>query len=150
MTGTLLLAATGFAQTQTHLQVPPPVNDGLKNELVSISNAVWTAFQHQDMTTMQSLTAPDFLAVAAEGIFSGEQLAHVTQACKLQSFQIISPEVRTLAPNATVLVYKAQQDYDCNGTSQPGDLLVSEAFTRKNGKWLLTVHTEAVSATPRQ
>jgi hypothetical protein len=150
MAGTLFLAATAFAQTQSHPQPTPPVNDALKNELLSISNATWLAFQHQDMATMQSFTSPDFRAVAAEGIFSGEQLAHSTQTCNLRSFQILSPEVHTLAPNAAVLVYKAQQDYDCNGTSQPGDLFVSDVFTRKNSKWLLVVHTEAVSATPRQ
>lgn len=150
MAGALLLAVTGFAQTQTQNQAPPPVNDALKNDLLSVSNAVWVAFQHQDMATMQSLISPDFLAVAAEGIFSGDQLAHTTQTCKLHSFQILSPQVRILAPDAAVLVYKAQQDYDCTGTSQPADLFVSDTFTRKNSKWLLAVHTEAIAAAPRQ
>jgi hypothetical protein len=148
--GMFLLAATAFAQTQSHPQATSAVNDALKNDLLSVSNAIWVSFQHQDMAAMQSLTSPDFLAVAAEGIFTGDQLAQAAQTCKLQSFQILSPEVRVLAPNAAVLVYKAQQNYDCNGTSQPADLFVSDTFTRKNGKWLLVVHTENIAAAPRQ
>lgn len=134
---TLFLSTASFAQTSS---------DALQDELLKVSNAVWTAVEQQNMAAMQALTTPDFVFIGTAGIFAGPELGKVLQNCKLSSFRLTSPQLRVLSSNSAVLVYRADEDFACNGKPLEPVLLVSDTFIRKKGKWLNIVHSETAPA----
>jgi hypothetical protein len=134
---TLFLSTASFAQTSS---------DALQDDLLKVSNAVWTAVEQQNMAAMQTLTTPDFVFVGTQGILSGPELGKALQGCKLSSFKLTSPQLRKLSSNSAVLVYRADEDFACNGKPLEPVLLVSDTFIRKQGKWLTVVHSETEPA----
>ncbi len=137
---TLLLSVPTFAQSSS---------DPLQDDLLKVSNAVWTAVEQQNMAAMQTFTTPDFVFIGAPGILSGPELGKVLQSCKLSSFKLTSPQLRKLSSNSAVLVYRADEDFACNGKPLEPVLLVSDTFIRTKGKWLNVVHSETESAPAR-
>jgi hypothetical protein len=148
---TLFLSAAGFAQSSPVPSIPTlSTNDPLQSELLSVANATWTAVEQQNMAAMQTLTSHDFTFVGAAGIVSGPELGSALQSCKLSSFKLTSPQLRKLSSKAAVLVYKVEQESQCNGKPDSPQLFVTDSFIRNKGKWVIVVHTETPAATAAQ
>src|SRR5271170_332430 len=93
----IAIPAGGMAQTGATIQL----------DLLHVANQSWTAFEHSDWATMQTITTPDFVFVGTPGVLNGEQLAKAAQSCKLNSFSLSDGQVRVLSKNAAVLIYIA-------------------------------------------
>ena len=44
-----------------------------------------------------------------------------------------------------ILIYKVQQNYECNGKPEPAQLFASDSFIFTRGKWLLVAHAETAA-----
>ena len=122
----------------------------LQKALMGRAEALWDGVERGDGAALQALATPDFVFVGKEGILSFQELGAALQACKMRSYKLHDAEVRQLRPDAAVLVYKADQDFACNGRPDPSQLNVTDTFVREGGTWKIAVHTEAVPSDSAQ
>ncbi len=155
----LLNGAAGRAQTSggTAAQqqgLVPSETDGapaispemaaLRATLLANTTALFRAFQRRDILAFLRGVTPEFTYVGPEGVLPTEQLAGVVQGCALNRYSVLEPQVRVLTADAAVLVYRHRQEATCRGKRMPPEMLGSDSYVRRDGRWRIAVHTETV------
>ena len=118
----------------------------LKDELVAIDKALWSAWGVGDAAPFKAhLTDDHVQAVAGAGVVSGRDqiVAGLSpDACEVKSFDFQDINVRQLADDVAVLSYVATQDASCGGEQLPPKVYATSIFVRHHGKWLSTSYQE--------
>ena len=61
--------------------------------------------------------------------------------CELRSFKLGEPKLLRTGENAAVLIYTIHQDLTCFGHQDVPDVVNTDTFVRRGGKWLFTMTT---------
>ena len=151
LTALNLCAAACVAQAPTLdqaakqvLQPPPNASADLQKQLLAHTEALFAAFRDRDLIGfMQGVTA-DFTYVGPEGVLATEDLAATVQGCSLRTYSVLEPQLLQPSPETAVLIYRHRQDAACNGKKKPAELIGTDHYVRRNGRWLISLHTETV------
>jgi len=136
-----------FAAVLVGLLVAVPAAAGdLKDELVTIDKALWSAWSVGDAAPFKAHLADDYVqAVAGAGVTSGKDkvVAGLTPAaCELKSFDFQDVTLRQLGHDVAILSYVANQDVSCGGEKLAPKVFSTSVYVRHRGKWLAVNYQE--------
>ena len=118
----------------------------LKDHLVKLDQAMWTAWGKADGKAFEkTLTKDAVQIVAGSGMMVGRDAiaANVSEGgCELKAFEFTGVMLRRLAPNVAVLSYTATQDAACGDIKLPPKVQSTSIYVRKKGKWLNASYQE--------
>jgi uncharacterized protein (TIGR02246 family) len=107
----------------------------------------WKALQSHDLAAFHALLLPDFLDVE-KTIRTREQIMESLNICTLVSFKIRNHQLRMLSPDAAVVTYSRFSETICGESHLTGDYNATTMWVRRDGKWLVQIHTETPAAKP--
>jgi uncharacterized protein (TIGR02246 family) len=107
----------------------------------------WKALQNHDLAAFHALLLPDFLDVE-KTIQTREQIMENLNTCTLVSFKIRNHQLRVLSPDAAVVTYSRSSETACGESHLTGDYNATTTWVRRDGKWLVQIHTETPAAKP--
>ena len=107
----------------------------------------WKALQNHDLAAFHALLLPDFLDVE-KTIQTREQIMENLNTCTLVSFKIRNHQLRVLSPDAAIVTYSRSSETACGESHLTGDYNATTTWVRRDGKWLVQIHTETPAAKP--
>jgi uncharacterized protein (TIGR02246 family) len=107
----------------------------------------WKALQNRDLAAFHALLLADFLDVERT-IQTREQIMESLNTCTLVSFKIRNHQLRMLSPDAAVITYSRSSETICGESHLTGDYNATTTWVRRDGKWLIQIHTETPAAKP--
>ena len=125
-------------------QAASGTDEALSKTLQASTTALFNAFQHRNVLGFLAGITPEFTYVGPEGVLSIDALAGIVEGCTLTSYSVSSPRLHTLTADAAVLVYRHHQDATCGGRPLPSEMIGTDLYVRKDGRWLISLHTETV------
>jgi hypothetical protein len=108
---------------------------------------LWKALQSHEMAAFQAFLLPDFLDVERI-IQTRDQVMANLGACTLVSSKIRNHQLRMLSSDAAVLIYSRSSETTCGASHLIGDYNATTTWVRRDGKWLVQIHTETPAAKP--
>ncbi len=116
-----------------------------QDEIISQENLFWTNYSGGKITELSTQLAPDFTNVE-QRIWNREQLLSFVKVffakCTLEPVKLVNPRVSFITPDIATIVYQATESPTCNGGTMTGDVNVSTVWVRRDGHWLMHLHTE--------
>jgi uncharacterized protein (TIGR02246 family) len=107
----------------------------------------WKALQNHDLAAFHAMLMPDFLDIE-KTIQTREQIMESLNTCALVSFKIRNHQLRVLSPDAAVVTYSRSSETACGESHLTGDYNATTTWVRRDGKWLVQIHTETPAAKP--
>jgi hypothetical protein len=114
----------------------------VQNVLEVIANDFMIAWQKQDMTTISSILAPDFLLAGPHGVKTRAYTLNVLTHCTLGKFTLDDFQMRQTSADSAILLYTIHRDLTCFGKKDLENTLNTDTFLRKDGKWSIVLTTE--------
>ena len=126
-------------------------DEAIRKELLKNIRALWQAWQSYDPEPFKLWMSPDAVIVTAQGSMDLseflEQLS--SRMCQVKSFSVAeAARLTKIDDNTYVITYKAEQDAVCAGTKSPSPVLVSEVWSKKDGKWKAYFYQETDLLSP--
>jgi uncharacterized protein (TIGR02246 family) len=107
----------------------------------------WKALQNHDLAAFHAMLMPDFLDIE-KTIQTREQIMESLNTCALVSFKIRNHQLRVLSSGAAVVTYSRSSETACGESHLTGDYNATTTWVRRDGKWLVQIHTETPAAKP--
>ncbi len=128
------LSNVAFAQSAT--------DASLQNTLFGLSRQFMTNWQKHDAVALAASLAPEFVYVGPHGPTSRDVVTRdLVMHCALASYSFGQPRMLTTAPDSAVLIYSIHQDLTCFGQPDSPDVVNTDTFVRRGGKWLFLMTT---------
>ncbi len=114
-------------------------HEDVKQNLLKNIQSLWQAWQNYNPEPFKQWMSQDLITISAQG--SGNLTEFLQQLsskqCQVKSFSIDEAGARftKIDDNTYVITYKAEQDAMCSGTKVPSPVMVSEVWSKKDGKW---------------
>jgi ketosteroid isomerase-like protein len=124
----------------------------IEKELLELEKKYWQAVKDNDVATATSLTADPCIVAGATGValVPREKLSEIMKSAtyKLKSFELKDVQTLMVKDNVAILAYKVHEELTVD--EKPVTLEAADASTwvRRDGRWLCTLHTEAVQGDP--
>jgi hypothetical protein len=116
-----------------------------QDEIIAQENLFWTNYTSGNVTGLSAQFAPEFTNVEQK-IWNRDQTLSFVKAffakCTLEPVKLVNPRVSFITPDIATIVYQATESPTCNGGTMTGDVNVSTAWVRRDGHWLMHLHTE--------
>ena len=120
-------------------------DQAVENSLKTKEQAGWQAWKDKDPKAFQEMIPDDVVNIADGMIEHGKQaiLKDLSSGvCSVNSFALSDFSFQWLDKDAVMLTYTAVQDATCAGKKQPGKVIASSLWMKKNGKWVSPFHQE--------
>jgi uncharacterized protein (TIGR02246 family) len=125
---------------------PDPDSSGM--DLIFIQEMrLWQALQQHDLVTLNSIFLPDFLQVGRL-IQTREQTLANLNTCTLVNFKLQNHHVRVLSQDIAIIAYTGSNELVCGDSHLKGSYNATTTWIRRDGKWLVQIHTEMPIKTP--
>jgi hypothetical protein len=137
----LALLGAGAATSRpahAHSRDAATAADSLEQELTSIEQASWVAWQKRDGKFFQNFLSDDHVEVGTTGIATKAQVVAFvgSPVCVVKSYSVDHFHLTRFDDNTALLTYRADQDTMCGKTKVPTPTWVSSLFVRRDGKWV--------------
>ncbi len=129
-------------------------NKSIEKEIYGLEKQYWQAMKDNDMETILSLTDDPCIVTGAQGVSKFSKADFVAmmkapQTYKLQNFEFKDNyQVSVLNDDTAVIAYKIKESLDVEGKAINLELAESSTWRRRNGQWVCSLHTEAISGDP--
>jgi hypothetical protein len=125
--------------------------EAIRKELLKNIKVLWQAWQSYNPEPFKQWMSPDAVIVTAQGSMELseflEQLS--SKMCQVKSFSVDqAARLTKIDDNTYVITYKAEQDAVCAGTKSPSPVVVSEVWSKKDGKWKAYFYQETDLLSP--
>ena len=122
-----------------------PIEDALKDTLVSLERQSWQAWQRRDGAFFQNFLTDDHVEVGFRGVARKAAVVAgvASPACVVRSFAIDSFDLTTLSPTTALLTYHAVQRTLCNGHPVPSPVWASSLYVRRGNRWLNAMYQQS-------
>ena len=138
--------ALGLCQVQA--QPATGANQDLKSTLLGRGDAMMAAWKKHDAAGIASTFAPDFIYVGAEGISMGADTTVKTlMNCALAGYSVEESALKQVSPTVAILITRQKQQLSCFGHPAPPVMNMSDTYVKRNGKWVILLHTEVAVQT---
>ena len=111
----------------------------------AMEKGFWNAFSKGDGTFFQNNLAEDAIVFNGVAPSTRAQLAKdvSSKPCEVRSFSFSDFKTTMINPTTALVTYFADQDVSCAGQAQPGKVLGSPVYVKRNGKWIAFYHQES-------
>jgi hypothetical protein len=137
-----LLTATLTPVLSQQATYPPPPIDAEPDFIFIQEINLWKTLQSHNLAAFQAFLLPDFLDIE-KTIQTRDQIMENLNTCTLASFSFHNHKVRMLSPDNAVIAYNADSDTTCGDSHLKGAYNATTTWVRRDGKWLVQLHTEA-------
>ena len=124
----------------------------VENELMSLEKRYWQAVKDKDVATALSLTADPCMVAGATGVsrVPKQNLAGIMESAKykLEEFELKDVQTLMVEDDVAILGYKVREKLIVDGKPVTLEAADTSAWVRRDGKWLCTLHTEAIAGDP--
>ena len=119
-----------------------PAPSGLQSTLFVLVNEFMTNWQKHNFRAMAAPLAPEFVYVGPQGVTSREAVVQdLTTHCDMKSYSLGEPKMVRTGEDAAALIYTIHQDLTCFGYPEAADVVNSDTFVRRGGKWMFAMTT---------
>ena len=111
--------------------------DDLEQTLVALERRSWEAWKNRDGAFFERFVSDDHLDVHSNGPIDGKAVVAgvASPACVVASYSVGEFRFRRLAPDAALLVYRAEQATTCGGRAVPSPSWITSVYVRRDGRW---------------
>lgn len=118
------------------------------SDLISLEQKFWQSMVDEDTETALSMLAEPSLMVSSHGTmkFDHEEFRKMLERGEMviNSYELSDMNVTFPSDDTALITYKAKQSVSTRGKTQPitQEMTDASVWTRKNGEWRCTMHTE--------
>ena len=127
-------------------------NDSVEKELVALENSYWQAVKDKDVNAALKLTADPCMVAGASGVsrVPKQKLAGIMESAKytLQEFELKDVQTLMVEDDVAILGYKVREKLLVDGKPVTLEAADTSTWVRRDGRWVCTLHTEAISGDP--
>ncbi len=110
---------------------------------------LWLAYQSRDRARIEALIAPDAIDVGAGGILTRDEVLAAVEQMRIQSFEIDDVRVRSLGPDAEIVVSRSTVHGTHRGKPFASSVVRSTSVWARDGEsWRLVHRSEIPSRSP--
>src|SRR5581483_7585875 len=123
-------------------------NQAAENSLKAKEQAGWQSWKDKDPKAFQEMIPDDVVNIADGMVEHGKQaiLKDLSSGvCTVNNFSLSDFSFQWIDKDAVMLTYTATQDATCAGKKQPGKVIASSLWVKKNGKWMSPFHQETTA-----
>ena len=114
--------------------------------VLTVEKAYQKFYVSGNLPELEKLMSPDYLDIEQEIMDRAQVLALrrklASLGCKALPIKMQDPKVVFLAPDIATIVYHAMETATCAGHSVSGETKISTVWVRRDGHWLMHIHTE--------
>ena len=138
-----LLATTLFALVMTRASGQAGADQSsLRKTLFALSDKFMVEWQKHDMAGLGALLAPEFVYVGPHGTMPrAVVLSDLGTHCTLASYKFGEPQMIETSPDSAALIYTIHQDVTCFGQPVEPEVVNTDTFVKRGGKWLFVMTT---------
>jgi hypothetical protein len=134
-----LLALTAVSIPAAPAQTSDP---SLKGTLFALSEKFMTDWQKHDTAALAASFAPEFVYVGPHGPIPRQGVINdLGTHCTLASYKLGEPQMLQTSAESAVLIYSIHQDLTCFGQPDVPDVLNTDTFVKRGGRWLFAMTT---------
>jgi uncharacterized protein (TIGR02246 family) len=123
-----------------------------EKELMALEQQYWQAIKDGDAEQSARMSDDPCIVTGAQGVgrIDRPTLQHMfeTATWKLTNFEISSPIARLLTDDVAVVAYKVREELLLDGKRVTVDASDTSTWVKRNGRWVCSVHTEALAGDP--
>ena len=124
-------------------------NQALRDVLLKRNDEFMSAWKRHDPARMAAAFDPEFLSVGGRSMTAGlDATMKGLLGCTLTSYHIPDSRLLQLSPTMAILITRQQQEISCSGHPAPPVVDTTDTYVKRNGRWVIIMHTEAVPETP--
>ncbi len=123
-------------------------HQALENALKAKEQAGWQAWKDHDAKAFEAMISDDAINIADGMMDRGKQQIMKdmnSSDCKVESFTLSDFSFLWVDKDAVMVTYTAAQDVTCGSKKQPGKVIASSLWVKKDGKWLSPFHQETAA-----
>jgi len=135
---TLACASPAFTQTAGKAAI--------EKILIANENKINDAVMKHDAASFTALVAADAVSADMGGIMKVSDFVKSMDQVKIQSYQILNPQVMWVDDKSAVVVYTWKGKGTWMNEPVPETTYASTVWTERNGKWVAVFHQETGAA----
>ena len=125
----------------------------VENQLLELERQYWQALKDKDDVTALRLSDDPCIVAGATGIASldrGALAGMLKQGGYLLRDFEIDPDVKVkmIGEDVAVIAYKVREDLTVDGKPVKLEAADASTWVRRDGRWVCTLHTEAIAGDP--
>ena len=129
------------------------MTDGpIEKQLLDCEKQSWTAIKDKNVQQAMHLTDDPCVVVGASGVarISQETFGKMMQGggWTLHEFTLSDVQVRLVCDDAAIIAYKVKELLTVEGKSITVEAADSSTWVRRDGRWVCSMHTEALIGDP--
>lgn len=143
-----VLSVFGFALLLSTVPLWAESNQAVESALKSKEQAAWQAWKDRDQKAMDPIITEDAINIADGVMDKGKEKIlkdMMAPGCTVNSFSLSDFAFLWIDKDAVILTYNATQDVTCGDKKQPGKVIASSVWQKKNGKWVSPFHQETTA-----
>src|SRR6266851_2176708 len=102
---------------------------------------MWKTLQSHDFGAFESLLLPDYIEVE-KTIQTRDQLMANLNTCTVVNFKLRNHQTQMLSADAAVITYSGSSEITCGQSHIASNYNATTTWVRRDGKWLVQMHTE--------
>ena len=121
-------------------------------KLLELERQYWQALKDRDAGTAMRLSDDPCIVAGAQGVTSmdratlGKMMSSATY--RLREFKLSDEQVKLLGDDVAIVAYKVREELDVEGQPLTLEATDTSTWVKRNGSWVCTLHTEALSGDP--
>ena len=125
----------------------------IEKELLTLERQYWQAIKDKDTEAAMRLTDDKCIVAGAQGVATLDRNAFAEMLNSgnwtLHDFHIDDDvQLRLLSDDVAVVGYKVTEKLTVDGKPVTLEAADASAWTRRDGRWVCSLHTEAISGDP--
>lgn len=125
----------------------------MENEILELEKKYWQAIKDRDVAAALAMTDDPCLIAGATGVrrVDHESFQKIMKGAKytLHSFEVKDDaEVRMLDKNTAIIAYNVHEELTVDDKPVSMDASDASTWIRKDGKWVCSLHSEAIHGDP--
>lgn len=128
-------------------------NKVIETEIIGLEQKFWDALKRKDVKTMESLSDETCVLAGPQGA-SKFKRADFANMLNQQRYEIVdfkfkdNWQVEILNSQTAVIAYNVEENLTVDGKPLTLSAAESSTWTKKDGKWVCSLHTESILGDP--
>jgi len=127
--------------------------EAIERELVELERTYWQALKDRDFETALKLTDDPCIITGPQGIGMLDRRSLVKMmkdaSYTLDEFELSDDiKVSLLTNDVAIVAYEVHEEYTIDGKSVMFDAADASTWIHRNGRWVCSLHTEAIEGDP--
>jgi ketosteroid isomerase-like protein len=123
-----------------------------EQELIELEKRYWRAIKDRDADAAMRMSDDPCFVTGAQGVarLDRQALGGMMRGASwtLREFDLTDVHVRMLRSDVAILVYRVREELTVDGKPVTLEAADSSTWVRRDGRWVCSMHTEAISGDP--